>query len=217
MIHSLFCRGTAMVALASSLSFAGVGIQAEIGVLNYGEILSMSSMYQQGPDNLGTRIGGRFDLGTVGLDALFGFGSTSEVKSIDSIDQYASPHYLNFGATIGLRLKLLEGDKAALSFLPRYSMTFVKNGAPYYDFNSDEQKFKYYFCAFNSIFGGLEPSVKLSDNVELFSNYGLFIKFVPKSKRAETQGIDAVTLEKNDDAVVSIGLSGILFGLRYNL
>jgi hypothetical protein len=72
---------------------------------------------------------------------------------------------------------------------------------------------------FHTIFVGLEPSFKLGENMEIFSNYGLSVKINPPSKVLNQSGGSGspTSWQEMKDGTTGIGFSGILLGFRYNL
>jgi hypothetical protein len=202
--------------VAASGVFAGVGFQAELGTLNVSDLVMLS-----GPDLTSTKIGLRVGgSGPTSFDLLLGFGSLSEVPWDDAT--MSSPYdmqqkYFSFGATIGLAAKVHSGEKTNLSFLGRYGISFSQDGGIYVDAASIP-KLDYYTMIFHTIFVGLEPSFKLGENMEIFSNYGVSVKINPNSKTLVQAFPGAPTSwQEMKDGTTGIGFSGILLGFRYNL
>lgn len=203
------------VAVLCFNAVAGVGLQSEVGMLNLSDIL-MSSAGSYWPDDVGTKIGVRIGEGPVSFDALAGIGFNGEEEVIDSLNQYGSPRYFNFGVTAGICATMHEGDKSALSILARYSIVFSQDG-DYYMNSSGDEVFDYYTRMIHSLFFGFEPCYKFSDNFELFSNYGLTCKLVPHTKMIEQTGVNDRDWVDRDDGNIYFGFSGILIGFRYTI
>jgi hypothetical protein len=211
-----FKSAAAVALVAASTAFAGVGIQAELGTLNIADFVMLNS-----PDLATTKIGLRFGgSGSAAFDLLLGFGSLSEVP-FDAATM-SSPYdmqqkYFSFGATIGLAAKIHSGEKTNLSFLGRYGISLSQDGGIYED-ASLIPKIDYYTMIVHTIFVGLEPSFKLGENMEIFSNYGISVRINPNSKELvqANPGSPTSWLELKD-GTTGIGFSGILLGFRYNL
>ena len=208
-------RSAVLAALvAASGVFAGVGIQAELGTMNMSDFVMLNS-----PDLTSTKIGIRAGgSGSASFDLLLGFGSLSEVPFDASVGPYGmSQKYFNFGVTIGLAAKVHSGEKTSLSFLGRYGISFSQEGDIYQD-ASNAYKYDYYTMIFHTVFVGLEPSFKLGENMEIFSNYGISVRINPNSKSlVQAYPGGPTSWSEIKDGTTGIGFSGILLGFRYNL
>ena len=207
-------RSAALAAcVAASGAFAGVGFQAEVGTLNLSDLMMGNS------DMMSTKIGCRVSgSGSTAFDLLLGFGSLSEVPYDASIGQSGDQKIFNLGVTIGLAAKVHSGEKTSLSFLGRYGISFSQDGGSYRDASSN-WKYDYYSMIFHTIFAGLEPSFKLGDNMELFSNYGISVRINPNSQQLNQPGGPGTSpsWQEMKDGTTGVGFSGILLGFRYNL
>lgn len=198
-----------VIGMFTANTFAGVGIQAEVGGTQLSDLMA-TIFSTNAPEPIGTKIGIRVSGSDspVAFDFLTGFGFLTETN--DSASGSNNPKSLYFNATIGLSMKIHSGDKSALSILPRYSMTVASNSI---DTGGFQSEFVYYSSLFNTLSLALEPSVKLSDNLELFTNFGIALKFIPASKYFDSS--NKLTAAK--DGATSLGFTGILLGFRYNL
>jgi hypothetical protein len=215
-MYKFICAAMTVLVTVSGV-FARVGIQAEVGTLNMSDLAM--AMTDNNPDVLSTKVGLRFSgSGPTAFDILLGFVSRSEVPPVAYYGGYSgSPKIFSFGVTLGPSVKVHNGEKTSLSFIPRYTISFFQNGDIYQDLSSNTH-FDYTTLISSTIYFGLEPCFKFSENMELFTNFGFTIKINPNSKVINQAGPGGPrTWQEMNDGITGFGFSGILLGFRYNL
>lgn len=154
----------------------------------------------------------------LGIDVLGGFSQMSGHGADTATDTEERKPCALYSVEAGVSWKLAEGERASLALLGRGGVTVVQTSdeTSTYSNGSYQQRDIAYSLTIPSLFVGVEPSVALAPNFQLYSVMGVRYAMMPASKRAKSNPDGGEpTLVTMKDAKTAIGLSGLSLGMRY--
>lgn len=190
-------------------------LQAETKALSMDDLgeTSASANFVVASNRLGLRI---MPYDKLGFDVLAGFGHRDGHGADTATKTVETAPRGFYSVEAGVSWKVAQGEKASLSLLGRGAVTVFRTSAYSYSYATSQQKEIGYSLTVPSLFVGVEPSVDLATNFQLFSTLGLRYAMFPNSKYATSSvSGEEPHLESKKDATNSIGLSGLSLGMRY--
>lgn len=154
----------------------------------------------------------------LGIDVLGGFSQMSGHGADTATDTEERKPCALYSVEAGIAWKVAQGEKASLSLLGRGGVTVIQTsvGISSYTNGSYEYRDLGYSQTIPSLFVGVEPSVALAPNFQLYSVMGVRYAMIPASKTAKSNfNGGEPTLLTQKDAKTAIGLSGLSLGMRY--
>jgi len=157
-----------------------------------------------------------------GFETLVGMSFISEVPMDVSTETDASPQRTAFAGAFGAFYRLVKAESVFLDLDAKYRLTYVKASISVYDSSSSvDEKYAYYDTYFSTFTLSVQPTLRLSEYIELFTGVGLRVTILPNTKEVDKSDAsynyesgNFPMIEKKDSTTV-FRTTGYNIGLRY--